>query len=159
MGSHQDLLAFGDQSANLAELAAPELAQIGTAYLKDENSYVRSEDAYVEMRARKVDFLLQHGTVVSEVGPRTEQFKREFLVPKSEILVFSSPYTRESLLWEREHVSRPGGGGCESSRTLAPSLFPFSVFPFRPGNLGLFGALLQPPAPEKKTHPIPTHRP
>ena len=69
VGSHQDLLAFGDQSANLAELAAPELAQIGTAYLKDENSYVRSEDAYVEMRARKVDFLLQHGTVVSEVGP------------------------------------------------------------------------------------------
>jgi hypothetical protein len=24
------------------------------------------------------------------------------------------------------------------------------VSPFRPGNLGLFGALLQPPAPEKK---------
>ena len=39
--------------------------------------------------------------------------------------------------------------GCESSRTLAPSLLPFSVFPFRPGNLGLFGALLQPPASEK----------
>ena len=33
-------------------------------------------------------------------------------------------------------------------KTLAPSLFPFSEFPFRPGNLGLFGALLQPHAPE-----------
>ena len=31
-----------------------------------------------------------------------------------------------------------------------PLSFPFSVFPFRPGNLGLFGAPLQPPAPEKK---------
>ena len=31
-----------------------------------------------------------------------------------------------------------------------PPPFPFSVFPFRPGNPGLFGALLQPPAPEKK---------
>ena len=35
-----------------------------------------------------------------------------------------------------------------------PPPFPFSVFPFRPGNLGLFGALLQPPAPEKKTTKI-----
>ena len=35
-------------------------------------------------------------------------------------------------------------------QTLAPSLFPFSVSSFRPGNLGLFGALLQPHAPEKK---------
>ena len=32
----------------------------------------------------------------------------------------------------------------------SPPSFPFSVFPFRPGNPGLFGALLQPPAPEKK---------
>ena len=31
-----------------------------------------------------------------------------------------------------------------------PLSFPFSVFPFRPGNLGLFGTPLQPPAPEKK---------
>ena len=31
-----------------------------------------------------------------------------------------------------------------------PPPFPFSVFPFRPGIPGLFGALLQPPAPEKK---------
>ena len=31
-----------------------------------------------------------------------------------------------------------------------PPPFPFSVFPFRPGNPGLFGTLLQPPAPEKK---------
>ena len=31
-----------------------------------------------------------------------------------------------------------------------PLPFPFSVFPFWPGDLGLFGALLQPPAPEKK---------
>ena len=29
-----------------------------------------------------------------------------------------------------------------------PLSFPFSVFPFRPGHLGLFGAPLQPPAPE-----------
>ena len=29
-------------------------------------------------------------------------------------------------------------------QTLAPSHFPFSEFPFRPGNLGLLGALLQP---------------
>ena len=35
-------------------------------------------------------------------------------------------------------------------QTLAPSHFPFSVSSFRPGNLGLFGALLQPHAPEKK---------
>ena len=45
----------GSGSGNLGELEAPVRAQIGTAYLKDENSYVRSEDAYVEMRARKVD--------------------------------------------------------------------------------------------------------
>ena len=38
-------------------------------------------------------------------------------------------------------------------QTLAPSYFPFSEFPFRPGNLGLFGALLQSPAPEKKKNP------
>ena len=31
-----------------------------------------------------------------------------------------------------------------------PPPFPFLVFPFRPGIPGLFGALLQPPAPEKK---------
>merc|ERR1712224_896237 len=145
----------GSGSENLGELAAPVRAQIGTAYLKDENSYVRSEAVHVEMRARKIDFLLRHGTVVSEVGPRTEQFKREFPVPKSEILVFSSPYTRESLLWEREHVSRPGGGGCASSCPDAapvPPFLPFllSVFPFRLGNVGLFGAFLQPHAPEKE---------
>ena len=34
-------------------------------------------------------------------------------------------------------------------QTLAPSHFPFSEFSFRPGNIGLFGALLQPHAPEK----------
>ena len=33
-------------------------------------------------------------------------------------------------------------------QTLAPSHFPLSVASFRPGNLGLFGALLQPHAPE-----------
>merc|ERR1712118_102073 len=55
VGSHQDLLAFGDQCGNLGELGGPVLAQIGTAYLKDENSYERSEAAYVEMRAGKVD--------------------------------------------------------------------------------------------------------
>ena len=70
-----------------------------------------------------------------------------------EILVLFVPHTRELLRRELEHVSRPGGGGCESSRTLARSLFLFSVFSFRPGNLGLFGALLQPPAPEKKNLP------
>ena len=31
-----------------------------------------------------------------------------------------------------------------------PPPFPFLVFPFRPGTPGLFGALLQPPTPEKK---------
>ena len=61
-------------------------------------------------------------------------------------------HTRE--LRELENISRSGGGGCESSRTLAPSLFHFSVFPFRPGNLGLFRALLQPPAPEKKMNKL-----
>jgi len=30
-----------------------------------------------------------------------------------------------------------------------PPPFPFSVFPFRPGNPGLFGALLQPPEKKK----------
>ena len=35
-------------------------------------------------------------------------------------------------------------------QTLALSHFPFSVSSFRPGNLNLFGALLQPHAPEKK---------
>ena len=35
-------------------------------------------------------------------------------------------------------------------QTLAPFHFHFPKLPFRPGNLGLFGALLQPPAPEKK---------
>ena len=33
-------------------------------------------------------------------------------------------------------------------QTLALSHFPFSVSSFRPGNLGLFGALLQPHAPK-----------
>jgi len=121
----------GSGSGNLGELAAPVRAQIGTAYLKDENSYVRSEAVHVEMRARKIDFLLRHGTVVSEVGPRTKQFKREFPVPKSEILVFSLPYTRESLLWEREHVSRPGGGGCPSSCPDAAPSLPSFLFFFR----------------------------
>jgi len=32
---------------------------------------------------------------------------------------------------------------------VCPLPFPFSVFPFRPGNLGLFGALLQ---PQEKKH-------
>ena len=35
-------------------------------------------------------------------------------------------------------------------QTLAPSHFPFPEFSFRPGNLCLFGTLLQPHAPEKK---------
>ena len=39
-------------------------------------------------------------------------------------------------------------------QTLAPSHFPFSVSSFRPGNLGLFGALLQPHVPEKKESKI-----
>ena len=39
-------------------------------------------------------------------------------------------------------------------QTLAPSHFPFSEFPFRPGNLGLFGALLQPHVTEKKESKI-----
>ena len=34
-------------------------------------------------------------------------------------------------------------------QTLAPFHFHFPKLPFRPGNLGLFGALLQPHAPEK----------
>ena len=38
-----------------------------------------------------------------------------------------------------------------------PPPFSFSVFPFRPGNLGLFGALLLSPAPEKKIGDIPAH--
>ena len=35
-------------------------------------------------------------------------------------------------------------------QTLAPFHFPFSVSSFRPGNLDLFGALLQPPAQERR---------
>ena len=60
------------------------------------------------------------------------------------------PHTRELLRRELENVSMPGGGGCESSRLDAcPLPSPFSVFPFRPGNLDLFGAILHPPVPEK----------
>ena len=40
----------------------------------------------------------------------------------------------------------------KSTRRLSsPLLFPFLLFPFRPSNLGLFGAPLQTLAPEKKT--------
>ena len=46
------------------------------------------------------------------------------------ILVLFVPHTREFLRRELEHVSRPGGGGCESSRTLAPSIFLFRCFLF-----------------------------
>jgi hypothetical protein len=70
----------------------------------------------------------------------TRQLTKETSVHKS----------KEKLRREHVHVSRPGGGGCGSSRSDAcPLPFTFSEFPFRPGNLGLFGALLQPPAPEK----------
>ena len=44
-------------------------------------------------------------------------------------------------------LPHPEEGAALLRGRLSPS---FSVFPFRPGNLGLFGALLQPPAPEKK---------
>ena len=47
-----------------------------------------------------------------------------------EILVLFVSHTREFLRREREHVSRPDGGGCESSRTLAPSLFLLRCFLF-----------------------------
>ena len=43
-------------------------------------------------------------------------------------------------------LPHPEEGAALLRGRLSPS---FSVFPFRPGNLGLFGALLQPPAPEK----------
>ena len=42
-------------------------------------------------------------------------------------------------------LPHPEEGAALLRGRLSPS---FSVFPFRPGNLGLFGALLQPPAPE-----------
>ena len=44
-------------------------------------------------------------------------------------------------------IPHPAEGAALLCGRLPPS---FSVSPFRPGNLGLFGALLQPPAPEKK---------
>ena len=47
-----------------------------------------------------------------------------------EFPVLFVPHTRELLRRELEHVSRPGGVGCESSRTLAPSLFLFRSFLF-----------------------------
>ena len=54
-----------------------------------------------------------------------------WLPPKFlEIPVLFVPHTRELLRRELEHVSRSGGGGCESSRTLAPSLFLFRCFLF-----------------------------
>ena len=43
-------------------------------------------------------------------------------------------------------LPHPEEGAALLRGRLSPS---FSVFPFRPGILGLFGALLQPPAPEK----------
>ena len=45
-------------------------------------------------------------------------------------------------------IPHPAEGAALLCGRLPPS---FSVSPFRPGNLGLFGALLQPPAPEKKS--------
>ena len=63
-------------------------------------------------------------------------FSRNFLeIPRTppkilEILVLFVPQTRELFRRELEHVSRPDGGGCESSRTLAPSLFLFRCFLF-----------------------------
>ena len=44
-------------------------------------------------------------------------------------------------------LPHPEEGAALLRGRLPPS---FSVSPFRPGNLGLFGALLQPPAAEKK---------
>ena len=46
-------------------------------------------------------------------------------------------------------IPHPAEGAALLCGRLPPS---FSVSPFRPGNLGLFGALLQPPAPEKKKY-------
>ena len=42
---------------------------------------------------------------------------------------------------------------CTAARPL-PRFLPFSLFPFRPSILGLFGVLLQTPAPEKKIRKI-----
>merc|ERR1712159_793275 len=44
-------------------------------------------------------------------------------------------------------IPHPAEGAALLCGRLPPS---FSVSPFRPGNLGLFGALLQPPAPRKE---------
>ena len=49
---------------------------------------------------------------------------------------------------------RRGGRGLRFflfRRMPSPLLFPFSLFSFRPSNLGLFGAPLQTPVPEKKS--------
>ena len=45
-------------------------------------------------------------------------------------------------------LPHPEEGAALLRGRLSPFLF---GVPFRPGNLGLFGALLQPPAPEKKS--------
>ena len=66
-----------------------------------------------------------------------------------EILVLSwAPHARTLALRARTHfqVMRRG---LRNISDACPLSFPFSVFPFRPGNLGLFGAPLQPPAPKR----------
>ena len=81
----------------------------------------------------------------SEFPPHSLVLPRNF----SKFLFSVEPHTRELALRARKHfqVMRRG---LRNMSDACPLSFPFSVFPFRPGNLGLFGAPLQPPAPEKK---------
>ena len=77
----------------------------------------------------------------------------KFLVMSRAFLKFSfiSAPTRVNLCVASESLL-PGqveGAAHLLVQTLAPSHFPLPEFSFRPGNLCLFGTLLQPHAPEK----------
>ena len=68
-----------------------------------------------------------------------------------EILVLSwAPHAWTSALRARTHF-QVRRRGLRNISDACPLSFPFSVFPFRPVNLGLFGAPLQPPAPGKNS--------
>ncbi len=102
------------------------------------SAVVRTLSKFAARAAVSEFFFLGISTALSRPSPK-------FL----EILVLSrAPHAWTFALRARTHfqVTRRG---LRNISDACPLSFPFSVFPFRPGNLGLFGAPLQPPAPEK----------
>ena len=107
-------------------------------------------EVFVLLRRFSHRFLFADVRTISEIY--RVRFRLCFSLPSAksfESLVLILPQICVHVRGERVHVSRRGGRGLRFflSRRL-PSPLPFSLFPFRPSYLGLFGAPLQTPAPE-----------